>query len=495
MATSPSDWDARGRRFSIDAVRYLPAAILPAIFSLVGASIFTRLFPPSEYGVFSLIVAFTGPVTMVLTEWVAQPVGRFFAEYERRRRVSEFLDVIVALRFIVAASIVLSGLLVLACYRAFSGGFPNTLLFLGALAAVFFQSFASIAMPVLNARMQIGAYRLALVATTGLAVAIPLGLIYLLGRDIAWLLWGQAAASALLLPWLNWQTGIRRFVPRWRGSARFAHTVRRMWRYGAPMVLWFFAVGLMSAEDRYIIAAFRGPAEVGIYGVNYGLVAGLGVLLNLPVNLAIGPLLYQAWAHRRWKDVETALEQMTEMYVIIGVAIIGGTIVVGQSTVNLLLGTGYREGAVILVPVIVARMLWGVSRIGHKVLELRERPFQMVRAALAVSAINICLDLALVPFFGYVAAAYTTAFSFLVHVAITWVQARGSLHWELRLGRFAQYLAMMGLAVGIVHLGLGLLHTASALVVVFAGGTLYCLVYGGMLYTLFGQRLRHLVGP
>src|SRR3954463_5435502 len=97
------------RRFILHTVNYLPAALLPALFAIVGSAIYTRIFTPSEYGILSLVLAVTGPLTTVLTEWIGQPVGRFYAEYKQqgllvlyRRVVGIIVEFIVALVVVIA---------------------------------------------------------------------------------------------------------------------------------------------------------------------------------------------------------------------------------------------------------------------------------------------------------------------------------------------------------------------------------------------------------
>src|SRR5438045_605162 len=73
-------------RFIKDTFRYSPASFLPAILGLIASAIFTRIFSPSEYGEYSLVLAVVGPLTIIATEWAAQPIGRFYAEYEKQGR-------------------------------------------------------------------------------------------------------------------------------------------------------------------------------------------------------------------------------------------------------------------------------------------------------------------------------------------------------------------------------------------------------------------------
>jgi len=74
------------RRFIRGALQQAPATLFSAVFSLAVAALYTRMFTPEQYGVYSFVIAITGPLITVMTEWVAQPIGRFYNEYMRRDR-------------------------------------------------------------------------------------------------------------------------------------------------------------------------------------------------------------------------------------------------------------------------------------------------------------------------------------------------------------------------------------------------------------------------
>jgi len=472
-----------------DTARYLPASILPALFAVVAASVFTRIFSPAEYGVYSLVIAVTGPLTMVLSEWIAQPVGRFFAEYERRGRAAELRRIVVSVSYLVAALIVVLSVLIGSALALAGGAILLPMVFFGAASGVLTQSLTAVALPILNARMEIAAYRFVVVASSGLAVGIPIALVYLIGKDVAWLLWGQAAAGALMLPFVYSRTGLRLIRPAWPLSPRLFHTLRRLWRYGVPMMLWFVSAGILNAEDRYVIQLFRGPAEVGVYGVNYGLIAGLSGLINTPVIIAAGPILYKLWADRQFHLAGETIKRMTELYLVIALAMLGGIIVAGRPIVGILLGEEFRSGAVILAPVLIGRILWGASNIGHKGLELQEKTLRMVWNALVAAGTNLVLNLLLVPRFGYVAAAYTTLVSYLAYAWITWWQTRRTLAWRLDPRAIAVYTALMlAASVGARFLLTLFGPSGNAFQALFGGG-LFIVLYILLLLALMRRRV------
>ena len=74
-----------------DTSRYIPAAILPALLSIAGVSIFTRLFTNLEYGRYSVVMAAVAILTAVISGWLQQSIVRYLQRYKTGNRLDEFI--------------------------------------------------------------------------------------------------------------------------------------------------------------------------------------------------------------------------------------------------------------------------------------------------------------------------------------------------------------------------------------------------------------------
>jgi O-antigen/teichoic acid export membrane protein len=421
------------RRFAGDSLRYLPSVAVPSVCALVGAAIFTRMFKTHDYGIYVLLLSVAGPVVDISMQWVAQPVLRFHAEYEQTGRSREFNQVVITLILGVVVLVGAVGGIAVAIFAAATGVLP-TIVLVATLAFVLSKIVFGITMPLLRATMQPGAFSLATAICSTLSVAIPVVLIELFGVNIAWLLWGQAVATMLVIPFILWRTRLLSHGVRLVGAHRAlgeSDMIRRFARFGVPMMAWFVAASILSVEDRFVIAAFRNVSEVAIYNANYNLLFGLGAMLTTAVTLAVGPLLYREWAQGDVSASQRSIAAFTEVYLVFGFALVGGVVASGQAFDSIILGGPFRAGMVVLLPVVIGSVVSGVSVIGHKSLELSERTRTIAGAAGAAAATNLLLNLALVPVFGYVAAAYVTLASYLVYAAIIWTQARRAIPWNI----------------------------------------------------------------
>jgi O-antigen/teichoic acid export membrane protein len=431
------------RSFFADAAGYLPATVLPALFSLVAGYIFTRIFSPAQYGIFSLVIGVTGPLTTVLSEWIAQPVGRFYAEYAKRERIDEFKLVISRL-LVYIQSFVFIGTIIAYIYSFYvlNSSRLSMLFLLGGLI-ISIQTILAVYTPLITSSMQIERYRTIVTLSSFFSVLFPYIIIRIFGNDIIFMLVGQLLSSLIALPLLVKSAGLTFLWPIQPMKLRQRHTIRRMLSYGIPMMIWFVASGLLAVEDRYFIQYFRDESEVGIYSINYGLITGLSAFITVPVIMAIGPILYRQWNDRNILGVERTISRMTSAYICLALISLGVVIISAKPLVDVLLGESFRSGFFIIVPVFIGRILWGLATIGHKTLELRENTITMVWGALLAAIVNFILNLIFIPRFGYGAAAYTTLISYAAYAVFTFFQARYRIRWIINFKEALIFLLIM----------------------------------------------------
>ncbi|WP_324718102.1 polysaccharide biosynthesis C-terminal domain-containing protein [Carboxydochorda subterranea] len=198
------------------------------------------------------------------------------------------------------------------------------------------------------------------------------------------------------------------------------------------MAGWFFASQMLAIGDRYVIRLFLGEGPLGIYSANYSLISSAAGLLSGPVTFAAFPIVMKLWADGEKERLVMLLRDMTGWYAVLGAGMVGGTALVAQDLVGVILGPEFRSGYPVLLPVVVGLAFWGASMLGHKSLELHERTTWMVLGALGSAALNFLLNLVFVPTYGITAAAYTTALSYGVYALFVWFMSRRtSTPWQL----------------------------------------------------------------
>jgi O-antigen/teichoic acid export membrane protein len=194
--------------------------------------------------------------------------------------------------------------------------------------------------------------------------------------------------------------------------------VRDLRRFGVPYQITTAAAFILTFGDRFFLAHYRGPAEVGLYGIAYQ----FGFLLYM---LGGDPFL-TAWAPQRFEMVSHSREERDESYargflyfnLLLMTAAIGIVVFV-RPAIGMLTTSDYHSAA-LLVPTIVAAYVfqsWGNAvKFG---IDVAERTTLYTAASWIATAVVLVGYAVLIPPYGGFGAAVATLVAFAVRFAFT----------------------------------------------------------------------------
>lgn len=438
-----------------DTLRYIPSAVVPALVSIAGISIFTRLFDPLEFGRYSVVMAATAIMVSLLSGWIQQSVLRYLPRFNAEGRLTEFV-----IKLFVVLIIVSGGVLffLLFLYPAIESRLDGYAHFYHAGVLVVFSEilFASLNVT-FQAELRSDQSARYKIMSAVLRLSLALLFIFFVRRDVVGILLGAALANLILI------------LPMLRGLTILAHlkmTIRSIDRsfmrmfasYGLPMVGWMLCGQVLALSDRLLIGAFRGSTEVGIYSANYNLVMmGFG-LISTPLLTASYPLIMTAWESSGTERIIRVISQFSKYYVLAILPVVVFIALFSREIVTILLGTEYREGYQIIPYVLGGVVVWGLAMIGHKGLEIQERT-RMLLLLVGVSAlVNIALNLVVIPAYGYFGAAVTTLVSNSCYPVLVYLVTKPSIPWKLpwkSIARISIAAAAMGMLMWLIRYGVG----------------------------------------
>ncbi len=428
---------------------YAPGSLAPTALTLASTFIYTRVFSTEGYGRYTVVWSLVILLATLGSQWVEQSVNRYLPAAGNAQERAAILKGLGAAARVILMMGGIVGLAVLAAQQALAPVW-RPFMAAGVFAAVLFGLFNAM-LVVLQAEMRAREHTLFRLADASGRFILTLGLVFLVRKAPDALIWGSFAGTLIVMP-LLWT---RAHVPApWARSSHAAREqLRRFAGYGLPFIGWFFCTGLLSYSDRYIIQVFQDASQVGIYAANYSMVGGVTGLMAAPFLLAFHPHLMQAWARRDSAEVGGILAQIAEWYLLVGTLLVGFVWLFSREAATLLLGSAFREGHRVMPVVLAGSLLWSLAMYTHKPLEFAERTRLMLVVAAGCAALNVMLNLLLVPIYGYMAAAFNTLAAYLAYNLTVTVLGRGVVSWRVNWRRVAP-----GLLVGIAGvLGIGFL--------------------------------------
>jgi len=204
--------------------------------------------------------------------------------------------------------------------------------------------------------------------------------------------------------------------------------------FGAPLLLFEMSSLINDYADRFLIAYFLGPADVGVYSVGYNLATYVQGLVTSPLWMSIFPIYTKLWETDGRDKTAAFLSTVLNLYLAVAVLMVLVASLTSREIILLLASAKYEAAAQILPFVIVSIMLYGTTHITGAGFYLTKRTPVIALLTLACAGVHFVLNLFLIPYFGVLGAAYATV---LAYLALTWLVTAYSrklfaVPWPLR---------------------------------------------------------------
>lgn len=401
------------RRLGKNTLVYGISSIASRIVSVVMLPVYTRYLTPTDYGLLQLLDITVEVTAILFTAGIRSGLQRFYfkaaSDDERNRVVSTtfFLEIMLSL----TATIALFAAANLVHRVVLVGAGTSDLV---RIAAINFTLGTLTFVPLELLAIQQRAPLLAMASLSKLAVQVSLNIYFLAFRHLGVesILLSTTIASSLLgivlVTWMLGRTGIR----------MSRAVIRDLRRFGVPYQVTTAAAFILTFGDRFFLAHYGGPAEVGIYGLAYQ----FGFLLYM---LGSGPFL-TAWVPQRYEMASHSREERDASYargflyfnMVLMTAAMG--IVVFVRPAIAVLTTKDFHGAALLVPVIVAAYVvqaWGDAiKFG---IDVTERTKLYTMASWIATAVVLVCYAVLIPRYGGYGAAFSTLIAFSVRLSFS----------------------------------------------------------------------------
>lgn len=474
------------RKLSRDTRRYIPAALIPAAASLAAVSIFTRIFDSADFGRYSLAIATVAILSVLLSGWIQQSILRYLPRFKAEGRLQEFTAKTKGLLAVVGLVVAVAILITYFAAGSHVGSYRA--LYLPALALLLTEVFFLNLGAAYQADQRAGRYAASRIAASILRLGLALALVLAVERSIEWLLVGSALGQLVVVIFMWRSVGNK-------GVSFDSSFMRTFAAYGLPLIGWALGGQILGLSDRFVIAAFRNEAEVGIYSANYGLFSmGFGLVTG-PLLMAAHPLIIGAWERGEAEAIPPAMTSFSRIYLLLALPVVAVPSALSREFAALFLGADFREGHRIVPFVLSGAAVWGLSMYGHKGLELMERTRVMFAMIVVAALVNLGLNFAFVPRYGYGAAAVATLVAYSIYVVLVYAASRRTMTWRVPWLAAARgvgaALVAAGVSGALARLTGGWLHPALVLV---CGGTLGLAAYVAMLVAFREITWRGLLG-
>lgn len=429
-----------------DLTKYLPSFFVPGLIGIISVPIITRLISPEEYGNYALVLAAVAILTAFSTAWLSSSSVRFYPFYTLYNRLEEFYGVVVKLIFISVISIIIISLIISFIIRNFILANLYSLMYIG-LFIFLVESFFEVFLDILRARRKVSWYSFFKIWRSAASFIFGIVLIITFHLGVKGLLVGIFLSIAIALPLLYKLAIVK---PSFKKGNILSPMVAEIIKYGFPIIVINLASWIVMLSDRFILNFFKGSGEVGIYSIGCSISQRSILFIVTLFAMASSPIAFNIWEKQGVKASQTFLTKLIRYYLLFGFPATVGLSALSKPVMRVFAAPSYFLAYQVIPLISFSIFFIGIINIFNLVVTFYKKTYLIMFCSLFIAALNLGLNILLIPKYGYMAAALTTFIAFAIAVFIMIIISRNFLAWPfpfMSLVKIASASAVMGIAV------------------------------------------------
>ena len=379
---------------------YTVCSILQRCLSFITLPVFTRILTQEQYGQYTIYSSWLGIFSIILTLNLAY--GSFstaMVKYEDRR--DEYISSIQGICVMLSAVFLL-------IYFPFRSAINRLLELPTALVVVMVLEILFSTSTMLWSGKKRFEFKYKSVVTVTLATAvISVGAALLLvnnseekgyARILGYSLTTIAFGGSIFI--LNQVKGKKLYNKEFWSYA---------FRFNIPLLAYYFSQVIFNQSDRIMISHINGQDKAAMYGVAYNFAMILSFVLNAINNS------YIPWVYEKIKADKMRDNRKVSCYIAILMAVlILAVIWFAPEIITIMAGKSYMDAVWVVAPVAISLLLLFYAQLFINVEFYYEEKKYLVFASIGAAVVNVILNYFAIKRFGFVAAGYTTWFSYII---------------------------------------------------------------------------------
>lgn len=459
---------------------YFGGRLALMVLGFASFPVFTRVFPVADYGTLNLIQNTVLLLTVLAKFGFQHALQRFYPEHAASADP-------LALRRYYSTLFYGSGLLGFLLSSAFLGamafGFSR---FLGismagtlalATSLVVIRSLRSMQLNLMQMENKTKLYNGIEILQKAGTIGLTLLLLFLWSRSIVVSIIGMVVVESVI---------VLQYVPVLARRGLLSPTLfdltffREAAVFSFPLMIGEIAWVLLAAGDRFFVQHFKGPEAVGYYAAAYGIATYVQEVLMVPLQISFFPICMKLWAAEGKEATQRFLSRSLNYFMLGAVLVVSVAIVTSQDIVVVLASKKFQQARSLLPFLVVGLVLWAANTFFRPALLIHKRARTIAQTTLCAVAVNIVLNMKLLPKVGLIGAAWASTISFVVMLVLTGFASQRVLSFRIEWIALARYLAVGLLA----SWAASQVPVESPMASALLKGSVILVLYGGVLWMI-----------
>jgi O-antigen/teichoic acid export membrane protein len=401
------------KRLAKSSALYSVGGIARRLFSFLLLPIYTRFLTPADYGVLELLeVLITVSSMLIGMNAVGSSMVRVFHDSKEPRWQSDAYGTACIWNAVIATVMATAGALL---SGIIAPGYLGSAAYAPLLALAFYAvvpgTQTELGFAYLRVRDEPVKY--VLVSIGYLLCNVALNVIFIVGMRLG--VWGFVwakmitnLAATATFAWLN----VRRTGLHWNREI-----AKRIYAFGRPLIVVALAMQGLHFFDRFVLKLFVSLATIGIYGLAYKFGSLVIMLIGQPFDRAFGARLFAHTNEPGWKDdTGKALTALVAISVFVGL----GIAALSDEVIIVMAAAPFHPGAALVPVLAAANVLRAVGDFFRVLLHVNKRSGLAARMDVGSLAFNVAACFLLIPWLGAWGAAWATALTWGLFLALNY---------------------------------------------------------------------------
>lgn len=399
-----------GRVLGKDVLFYLPVKLFPAITGLLSIYILTRKLAPGEYGIYSVVITAALLLTQLSSAWLTSAVLYIYPDYSKEHQ-AVFQNQVLKIQGIAAVpAVVVVYIALLMTTHVPSLALAGSVMMVLQIFQGLMQTFLQSTRQVISQAVSVG-----LQSLTQLTVLYSLVFVAQ-GKEFA----AIVAVSA------GYAAAITALAIHGRSSNRSEHAqidsrelFNRLFKYGMPMCIWFFATQFYTIGDRLLLKVFNVNDALGQYASFRDLATGCAGFLTMPLLMASHPIIMAMWKEGRDRaEVEQLISRNMSVLTLMFIPLLVMIDVCGKELITPILGQKYLLDTRIMLTVVGSIYLGCIAIYVQKGLEVTGKTLPMAKIALVVVFFSLLANSIIIKTYGVMGTSLMVIVSNIIYIFI-----------------------------------------------------------------------------
>jgi O-antigen/teichoic acid export membrane protein len=398
-------------------------SILGALFAYIARIALSRTLTLEEFGLFFAVFAMFNFLALFKSMGLGRALVKFISEYKSQNKNNHIKTTIFIATIIQMLSTFIFALLLIVLAKFLSENyFKNEL----AIPIIYLLSIWFILSSFQGTVLQIF-YGLNYLFLYSLGVFLnsffySLVLIFLLLMGVgflspayAWII-NSLLIIILFLPLLFKKYNFLKYT-----VVESKKVTKKLILFGLPMMLTMAGQGVIGLIDTLILTYFRDLSEVGVYNVILP-TSLLLLFIGRAVSIPIFTVSSEMWINKQTKRLSEGLKIMQKYIFLVVIPLGLALMYFAKDFLFLFFGEEFVPGVTAFRILVLGTIFYSIAHVNNTVISGIGKPKTVTKIILLGAALNTIINLLIIPIYGMIGAAFTTALSYIF---VCWLSIKG----------------------------------------------------------------------